>query len=99
MVFDSRTGAPALFSSLLSNHEKQEAAEKLLQLDPNLSKGKPTFPLIDFSKNLKLSSFLNEEFWLFLAFLKACVVLGSPQVPICGMVMMAITRRWASCTR
>ena len=33
----------ALFNSLLSNHEKQEAAEKLLQLDPKLSKESPLF--------------------------------------------------------
>ena len=89
----------ALFSSLLSNHETQEVAEKLLQLDPKLSKEKPTVPLIDSSKNLKLSSFLNEESWLLFSFFKSCVVLGWPQVPICGLVMMSITRCWASCTR
>ena len=34
----------ALFSDLFSGSEKQEAADKLLQCNPNLTKGKPEFP-------------------------------------------------------
>ena len=62
-----------LFSDLLSGNKKQEAANKLLQCNPNLTKGEPEFPQLRFTDDLNLAIFINEKFWLLFSFFdKSC---------------------------
>ena len=58
----------ALFSDLLSGSEMQEAADKFLQCNPNLIKGKPEFPQLRSTDDLNLAIFTNEKSWLLFSF-------------------------------
>ena len=57
-----------LFSDLLSGSEKQEAGDKLLQCNPNLTKGIPEFPQLRSTDDLNLAVFTNEKSWLLFSF-------------------------------
>ena len=62
-----------MFSDLLSGSEKQEAAEKLLQCNPNHTKSKPEFPQLRSTDDLNLAIFINEKSWLlFSLFDRSC---------------------------
>ena len=57
-----------MFTDLLSESEKQEAADKLLQCDPNLTNGKPEFPQLSSTDELNLATFINQKSWLLFSF-------------------------------
>ena len=57
-----------MFTDLLSESEKQEAADKLLQCDPNLTDGKPEFPQLSSTDELNLATFINQKSWLLFSF-------------------------------
>ena len=58
----------ALFSDTLSGSEKQEAADKLSQCNPNLTKGKPEFPQLRSTDDLNLAVFINKKSRLLFSF-------------------------------
>ena len=57
-----------LFTDWFSESEKQEAADKLLQCDPNRTNGKPEFPQYSSTDELNLATFINQKSWLLFSF-------------------------------
>ena len=63
----SELASLVLFSDLLSGSEKQ-AADKLLQRNPNFNKGKLEFPQLWSTDDLNSAIFMNEKSWLLFSF-------------------------------